>query len=107
MTETFNALLLSQDDAGKTVAEVRQFNDGDLPTGDVLIGVDYSSLNYKDGLAVTGKGKIVRSWPLVPGIDLAGRVLASSATDYAAGDQVILTGWSVGEKYWGGYSQRQ
>jgi acrylyl-CoA reductase (NADPH) len=69
--------------------------------------VEYSSLNYKDGLAITGKGKIVRQWPLVPGIDLAGRVLESSSGDYAPGDRVILTGWGVGEKYWGGYSQRQ
>jgi len=107
MSDTFKALMLTQDDAGKTIAEVRELTDADLPAGDVLVAVDYSSLNYKDGLAVTGKGKIVRTWPMVPGIDLAGSVLESDSADYTAGDKVVLTGWSVGEKYWGGYSQRQ
>jgi acrylyl-CoA reductase (NADPH) len=107
MSNTFKALMLTQNDAGKTIAEVHQLNDDDLPAGDVLVAVDYSSLNYKDGLAITGKGKIVRNWPMVPGIDLSGSVLESDSSDYAAGDQVVLTGWSVGEKYWGGYSQRQ
>jgi acrylyl-CoA reductase (NADPH) len=106
MCNAFKALMLTQDDAGKTIAEVRQLTNDDLPAGDVLVAVDYSSLNYKDGLAITGKGKIVRTWPMVPGIDLAGTVLESDSTDYAAGDKVVLTGWSVGEKYWGGYSQR-
>jgi len=106
MPAPFKALILTQED-GKTVANIRQLSDADLPDGDVLLAVEYSSLNYKDGLAVTGKGKIVRQWPLVPGIDLAGRVLESASADYAPGDRVVLTGWSVGEKYWGGYSQRQ
>ena len=107
MPDTFKALMLAQDDSGKTAAEVRQLINDDLPAGDVLVAVDYSSLNYKDGLAITGKGKIVRTWPMVPGIDLAGSVLESDSPDYAAGDRIVLTGWSVGEKYWGGYSQRQ
>jgi len=107
MSDTFKALVLTQDDAGKTVANIRQLTDEDLPTGDVLVAIDYSSLNYKDGLAITGTGKIVRTWPMVPGIDLAGSVLQSDSPDYSAGDKVVLTGWSVGEKYWGGYSQRQ
>jgi len=107
MSDTFKSLVLTQDDAGKTIAEVRRLTNDDLPEGDVLVAVDYSSLNYKDGLAITGKGKIVRTWPMVPGIDLAGTVMESASTDYSAGDQVVLTGWSVGEKYWGGYSQRQ
>ncbi|HPE79863.1 MAG TPA: MDR family oxidoreductase [Gammaproteobacteria bacterium] len=106
MTDTFKALVLTQED-GKTVSTLRQLRDADLPEGDVLLAVEYSSLNYKDGLAVTGKGKIVRQWPLVPGIDLAGRVLESASPDYSAGDKVVLTGWGVGEKYWGGYSQHQ
>jgi acrylyl-CoA reductase (NADPH) len=106
MSDTFKALLLTQED-GKTVSSIATLGDGDLPEGDVLLAVDYSSLNYKDGLAITGKGKIVRQWPLVPGIDLAGTVVESSSADYQPGDQVVLTGWSVGEKYWGGYSQRQ
>lgn len=105
--ETFKALVLRQDENGRTHSNIETLGDDDLPTGDVLLAVEYSSLNYKDGLAVTGKGKIVREWPLVPGIDLAGKVLESNSADYAPGDQVVLTGWSVGEKYWGGYSQRQ
>ena len=106
MSESFKALVLRQDD-GNTLARIETLSDTDLPDGDVLLAVDYSSLNYKDGLAITGKGKIVRQWPLVPGIDLAGRVIESDSADYAPGDRVVLTGWSVGEKYWGGYSQRQ
>jgi acrylyl-CoA reductase (NADPH) len=107
MSDSFKALVLTQDDAGGTVAEIRQLTDRDLPEGDVLVAVEYSSLNYKDGLAITGKGKIVRTWPMVPGIDCAGSVLESQSPAYAAGDRVVLTGWGVGEKYWGGYSQRQ
>lgn len=106
MTDEFKALVLRQQD-GKTLAQIEQLHDADLPAGDVLVAVEYSSLNYKDGLAVTGAGPIVRQWPMVPGIDLAGRVLASDSPDYRQGDAVVLTGWGVGEKYWGGYSQRQ
>lgn len=102
---TFSALVLTQRD-GQTVAEFKTLTDADLPAGEVLVAVEYSSLNYKDGLAVTGKGKIVRQFPLVPGIDLAGTVLESSAPAYQPGDRVVLTGWSVGERYWGGYAQR-
>jgi acrylyl-CoA reductase (NADPH) len=106
MSDTFQALVLDQQD-DRTVSEIRQLTDADLPAGDVLLAVEYSSLNYKDGLAITGKGKIVRTWPMVPGIDLAGRVLQSDSADFAPGDRVVLTGWGVGERYWGGYSQRQ
>ncbi|MCB1772295.1 MAG: oxidoreductase [Gammaproteobacteria bacterium] len=106
MSDTFKALLLTQED-GKTTCNVTTLGNADLPDGDVLLAVDYSSLNYKDGLAITGKGKIVRQWPMVPGIDLAGRVIESASSAYQPGDAVVLTGWSVGEKYWGGYSQRQ
>lgn len=106
MSDTFKALVLDQED-GKTVATIKTLDNDALPEGDVLLAVTYSSLNYKDGLAVTGKGKIVRSWPLVPGIDLAGEVLESTTSAFRPGDQVVLTGWGVGEKYWGGYSQRQ
>ena len=107
MTEsaTFKALVLTQD-AGKTVAELKALTDADLPSEEVLVAVDYSSLNYKDGLAVTGRGKIVRRFPLVPGIDLAGTVLESATPAYRPGDRVVLTGWGVGEGYWGGYAQR-
>lgn len=106
MTDTFKALVLEQQD-GKTVSSIRELSNEDLPEGDVLLDVGYSSLNYKDGLAITGKGKIVRTWPLVPGIDLAGTVRTSDNPAFKPGDEVVLTGWGVGEKYWGGYSQRQ
>lgn len=102
---TFQALVLNQRD-GRTVAELQTLTDADLPAGEVLVAVEYSSLNYKDGLAVTGKGKIVRQFPLVPGIDLAGTVLESAAPGYRPGERVVLTGWGVGERYWGGYAQR-
>ena len=101
----FNALVLTQV-AGKTQAHIQALTTDDLPAGDVLIAVDYSSLNYKDGLAVTGTGKIIRDFPMVPGIDLAGSVLVSNDTRYKVGDQVIMTGWGVGERYWGGYAQQ-
>lgn len=103
----FRALLLQRDDNGKTRHEFRQLGVDELPEGDVLVQVHYSSLNYKDGLAVTGAGPVVRSWPLVPGIDLAGEVVASESPAYRPGDRVVLTGWGVGESYWGGYSQYQ
>ena len=104
---TFKALVLRQDEDGKTLAGAESLRDGDLPQGDVLVGVEYSTVNYKDALAVTGRGKIVRQWPMVPGIDLAGTVLASESPAWAGGDRVILTGWGIGERHWGGYSQRQ
>ncbi len=100
----FKALVLDQID-GSTVAEVKQLDEAELPKQEILIAVEYSSLNYKDGMAVTGSGKIVRDFPMVPGIDSAGKVLESASDKYAPGDSVILTGWGVGERYWGGYSQ--
>lgn len=100
----FNALVLEQEE-GKTLSSVKTLELSDLPNEDVLVEVSYSSLNYKDGLAVTGTGKIVHKFPMVPGIDLAGVVKESRSPDYQPGDQVIMTGWSVGERYWGGYSQ--
>lgn len=101
----FKALVLNQED-GKTHAAVTQLDDADLPEGDVLIEVAYSSLNYKDGMAITGTGKIVHQFPMVPGIDLVGTVLESGSERFKAGDQVIMTGWGVGERFWGGLSQR-
>ncbi|MBU3825668.1 MAG: oxidoreductase [Candidatus Oceanisphaera merdipullorum] len=101
----FNALLLEQ--SGKdTLARVQRLNENQLTQGDVLVRVDYSSLNYKDALAITGKGKIVRQWPMVPGIDFAGTVLTSDHPDHSIGDEVILTGWGVGEQYWGGMAEK-
>lgn len=101
----FKALLLDQVE-GKTEAGVRTLSEDELPAGEVLVAVEYSSLNYKDGMAVTGNGKIVRAFPMVPGIDFAGRVECSDSDRWQRGDQVILTGWGVGERYWGGYAQR-
>ncbi|PSW55715.1 acrylyl-CoA reductase (NADPH) [Photobacterium leiognathi] len=101
----FKALVLEQEDK-KTLAGIRQLETSDLPEGDVLIDVDYSSLNYKDGLAITGKGRIVRQFPMVPGIDLTGTVAESSDDRYKAGDKVVLTGWGVGESHWGGMAEK-
>lgn len=101
----FNALVLNQEDK-RTIANIEQIDETQLPEGDVLIDVDYSSLNYKDGLAITGKGKIIRNFPMVPGIDLAGTVVSSDDARYQAGDKVVLTGWGVGENHWGGMAQR-
>ena len=99
------ALLLTQSD-DQLHAEVTTIDTADLPEGDVLIDVAYSSLNYKDGLAVTGKGKVVRGgFPFVPGIDLAGTVVESDAADFAPGEAVVLTGWGTGEERWGGYAE--
>lgn len=106
MNTEFQALVLDQQD-GKTLLTVKRLQDSDLPEGEVLVQVDYSSINYKDAMAVTGKGKIIRQFPMVPGIDFAGTVLESASDSYQAGDKVVLTGWSVGERFWGGYSQKQ
>ena len=101
-----NALLLTETDDGLR-ATLESVPDADLPDGDVLIDVAYSSLNYKDGLAVTGKGKIVRApFPFVPGIDLAGTVAESESDRFRPGDAVILTGWGTGEDRWGGFATR-
>lgn len=101
----FNALLLTQQDK-TTHATVTQINDDQLPAGNVTVAVNYSSLNYKDGLAITGKGKIIREFPMVPGIDFAGTVLESADARYQVGDAVVLTGWGVGENHWGGMAQK-
>ncbi|ROR34418.1 MDR family oxidoreductase [Inmirania thermothiophila] len=104
--DAFNAWLIERDEGGYRCAP-RTLSAADLPEGDVLVRVRYSSLNYKDGLAVTGKGKIARRFPLVPGIDLAGEVVESAASDFKPGDQVLITGCEIGELHWGGYSQYQ
>lgn len=101
----FKALLLENQD-GKTVPTLTRLDESQLPAGEVRVAVSYSSLNYKDGLAITGKGKIVRQWPLVPGIDFAGTVLESTDDRYQPGDRVVLTGWGVGEGHWGGMAEQ-
>jgi acrylyl-CoA reductase (NADPH) len=98
-TTSFQAYVVDRDSKG-----FRALSLGDLPEGDVLVEVSYSSINYKDALAVTGKGKIIRSFPLVPGIDMAGTVVSSSSDRYQPGDEVLLTGWGVGERHSGGFS---
>jgi acrylyl-CoA reductase (NADPH) len=101
----FNAIVLTQE--GKaTSAQLRRVDDSELPAGDVDVRVAYSTINYKDALAITGRGAIVRKWPMVPGIDLAGTVEASGAPGWKAGDRVVVTGWGLGETHWGGLSQK-
>jgi len=101
----FKALVLTESD-GAVQSAITDLSTGDLPDGDVLVSVAYSTLNYKDGLAVTGKGRVVRRYPMVPGIDFAGTVEESRSPLWKPGDRVILTGWEVGEKYWGGFAQK-
>lgn len=97
----FKALLLESTNK-KTVAQVRLLDEDLIAQAEVLIDVAYSSLNYKDGLAITGKGHIIKQFPMVPGIDFSGIVRHSEDPRYLQGDKVVLTGWGVGEKYWGG-----
>ncbi len=102
----FRALVVEKDDAGATTAQVQTLPDDRLPEGDVTVAVQYSTLNYKDGLCLGSGGGLVRQWPHVPGIDFAGVVEASTDARYAKGDKVVLTGWRVGEAHWGGYATR-
>ncbi len=99
------ALVVRKDDEGKTSASVETLSMDDLPAGEVTVAVEYSTVNYKDGLCIGPGGGLVRNYPHVPGIDFAGTVEASDDARYKPGDKVVLTGWRVGEAYWGGYSQ--
>ncbi|MBR0567326.1 oxidoreductase [Azoarcus sp. L1K30] len=101
----FKGILIEKDDAGYR-ATLRDIEESQLPEGDVTVNVQYSTLNYKDGLAITGKGPVVRKFPLVPGIDLVGTVESSSHEGIAVGDAVVLNGWGVGEGHWGGLAQK-
>jgi len=101
----FNALVVEKTEMG-THAAVREISYEDLPAGDVTVAVEYSTVNYKDGLCVGPGGGLVRNYPHVPGIDFAGIVESSDDPRYKVGDAVVLTGWRVGEKHWGGYSQK-
>lgn len=101
----FQALLLTQQDK-KTLATYGPLDESQLPPGEVTVRVEYSSLNFKDALAVTGRGAIVRNWPLVPGIDLAGTIEHSSVAPWQPGDRVVVNGWGMGETHWGGYAQK-
>ena len=103
----FRAILLNRNEDGSTRAELTRIDDAQLPAdGDVTVAVDYSTLNFKDGLAITGKSPVVRKWPMVPGIDGAGTVLASSHPDWKAGDRFLLNGWGVGESHMGCLAER-
>ncbi len=103
----FRAILLNKNEDGSTKAELTQIDDAQLPPeGDVTVAIDYSTINYKDGLAITGKSPVVRKWPMVPGIDGAGEVIASSHPDWKAGDAFILNGWGVGETHMGCLGER-
>lgn len=103
---TFRALLVEKDAEGAVSASVQELEEARLPEGDVTVAVEYSTLNYKDGLCMAGKGGLVRSYPHVPGVDFAGTVEASDDPRYRPGDRVVLTGWRVGEVRWGGYATR-
>ena len=101
----FSAILIEKTDDGQTCA-LKQLDDSQLPEGDVTIDVAYSTINYKDGLAMTGAGPVVRRWPMVPGIDLVGTVSDSSYAEFKPGDTVLLNGWGVGEVHWGGLATK-
>ncbi len=103
--ETFSALLLEERE-GKVTASIQQLSEAQLPAGDVTVRVRASTLNYKDGMIIKGIGRLVRTYPHVPGVDFAGVVESSSHPGFAAGDEVVLTGWRVGEIHWGGYAQK-
>ena len=103
---SFRALVVEKDAAGVTSAAVQVLDEDRLSGGDVTVAVEYSTLNYKDGLCLGSGGGLVRQWPHVPGIDFAGVVAASDDTRYRPGDRVVSTGWRVGEAHWGGYAQK-
>jgi acrylyl-CoA reductase (NADPH) len=101
----FRALVLHEE-GGKVVPRLESLDDSRLPQGDVTVAVEYSTLNYKDGMILQGIGRLVRQYPHVPGIDFAGTVERSDSPAFAPGDKVILTGWRVGESHWGGFAER-
>ena len=105
----FNALYLTKGADNQAVAQMKQLEERELPefsSGGVTVKISHSTINYKDGLAITGRSPVVRKYPMVPGIDFSGTVTDSDHPDWKAGDEVILNGWSVGEAHWGGLSQR-
>jgi len=105
MSETFRALMVQKGEKAPIV-EFNELTEDDLMDGDVTVAVSHTTVNYKDGLALTGAAPVVRTWPLVPGIDFVGTVTKSDNADFAEGDQVILNGWGVGESHFGGYAER-
>jgi acrylyl-CoA reductase (NADPH) len=101
----FDAILLTRED-GSVRATLTELDEAQLPAGEVDLRVEYSTLNYKDALAITGRGAVVRRWPMVPGIDLAGVVEASRSPAWSPGERVVVTGWGLGETHWGGLAQK-
>jgi acrylyl-CoA reductase (NADPH) len=106
MTGSFKAILISRDAEKKQSVAVTELSEAELMEGDVTVSVEYTTVNYKDGLAITGKAPVIRRFPLVPGIDFAGTVLTSAHPDFATGDKVVLNGWGVGETHHGAYARR-
>ncbi len=105
MTETFKALVVDRDAEKKQFVEVRDMTLAELMEGDVVVRVSHSTVNYKDGLAITGKLPVVRRFPMIPGIDFCGDVVSSENPDFKPGDEVILNGWGVGETHYGAYAK--
>lgn len=103
---SFRALVVDRTADGAVTSGIRELEEDRLPAGDVAVDVDYSTLNYKDGLCLTGGGGLVRTYPHVPGVDFAGTVASSADARYRPGDKVVLTGWRVGEVWWGGYAEK-
>ncbi len=101
----FRALML-REEGGKVAARIEEVDEARLPAGDVTVAVEYSTLNYKDGMILEGQGRLVRAYPHIPGIDLAGTVEHSESAEFRPGDPVILTGWRIGEIHWGGYAEK-
>ncbi|MBC6715285.1 oxidoreductase [Aurantimonas sp. DM33-3] len=106
MSETFRAIRVSRDEAKKQSVDIVEMSVDELMDGDVDVAVEATTVNYKDGLAITGRGPVVRRWPLIPGIDLAGTVLRSTHADWKEGDKVVLNGWGVGETHHGAFAGR-
>lgn len=104
MPSNFQAILVSRDENKKQSVNVVEMRDEELMEGDVLVKVEHTTVNYKDGLAITGKAPVVRRWPMIPGIDLAGTVISSDSGEWKAGDKVVLNGWGVGEVHYGAYA---
>ena len=102
----FKAILISRDEDKKQSVNLAEVDDADLMEGDVTVAVEATTVNYKDGLAITGKSPVVRHWPMVPGIDFAGKVIESSHAGFSSGDDVILNGFGVGETHWGAYAEK-
>ena len=102
----FKAIYLTRDEEKNVSAEIAELDESNLPEHNVAIDVEYSTVNYKDGLAIMGKPGVVRSYPMIPGIDLAGTISSSDSSDYEVGDKIVLNGWEVGESHWGGLAQK-